>query len=334
MKKISVTIATYKRHEFLKLMLNSLANQSLEKSQYEILICDSHSGWETDNAVTEISEEHPELNIRHIHTANILAAKRNLGIREAKHEIVIFLDDDCLMEKDFLEKHKKHFDADNKKCEEKLIICGEVRFPKEWASHSNYYRFRDEEGFYFDETPNLNLDYRTIIVMNMSFMKDVFIQNIHNVNENFVGYGMEDQELGWRLEKAGFKIIGSDARVYHHEMSKNIEGYGKKIFHTARDGAATLLKECPDAFKNIKVLKIIDPDFPHESKFHSCLYKFIRYVIFNKLFFSIFLKWVNLTDRISFLYSKKAYRYILANYYIAGATQRGIGKPTEGNWYT
>jgi glycosyltransferase involved in cell wall biosynthesis len=334
MKKISVTIATHKRHNFLKKMILSLANQTLNKSEYEILICDSNSGTETNEVIEEIRCVCPQLDLRHIHTVNILAAKRNLGIRESKYEIIIFLDDDCLMERDYLERHRAYFDNDSINDRSMKIACGEVRFPKEWIKKSNYYKFRDEEGFNFKKSHSQKLDFKTIVVMNMSFLKQQFVDNVYGVNENFIGYGMEDQELGWRLEKAGFEILGTDARVFHHEMSNDIQGYGKKIFHTARDGAATLLNECPEAFKAINKLKLIDPDYPFNSILTLFVYRCARKIIFNKLLQSVFVKWVALTEKIPYLYSKNIYRYILANYYIAGANERGRCKPSENNWYS
>jgi glycosyltransferase involved in cell wall biosynthesis len=329
--KISVTIATYKRPAVLAKIINILKDQTLDYNNYEVIICDSHSCNETAEMIKRVKKNNPRFDISHVHTRNILAAKRNIGISSAKYSIVLFMDDDCIPSKsDYLEQHLAFFEDENATFS---IMCGDVRFPQEWIKSSNYYRFRDEEGFYISNNEKVTLDFRTIVVMNMSFRRDKFLEKIGNVNEKFIGYGMEDQELGWRLQEAGFKIYGMGAMIFHNELSAGIEGYGKKIFHTARDGAATLLKENPDAFKNINVLKLIDNDYPIDSQISLYLYKFIRFIIFNRILSLILVKWVEATDKIPIFYSKVIYRYILANYYIKGVRQRSAVKATESDWY-
>lgn len=332
-RKISVTIATYKRDDFLRKMLEVLANQTIQRHEYEIIICDSENSDQTRRLISEVRAEFSDLDIRHILSPNILAAKRNAGIREAKYDIVIFLDDDCMVGQDYLERHRKYFSSDRYGMGARTIFCGEVRFPSEWVSKSNYYRFRDAEGFYFEKSPDIELDFRTIVVMNMSFLRSEFVEAVGRVNESFVGYGMEDQELGWRITKAGFKVIGIDARVVHYENSQGIRGYGKKIFHTARDGATTLLREAPDAFRSIKILKAIDRDYPHRSLVEAYFYRLIRFVIFRKLLLTLACKAADYIEYKPRLYSKRLYRYILACFYALGVLERDRVKASEFDWY-
>jgi len=86
---ISVTIATYNRPHLLKKCLNALAKQTLDAGLFEIIICDSHSKEETGNTIIKFCEKNPTLKVSHLHTKNILAAKRNLGIKAAKGNIVL-----------------------------------------------------------------------------------------------------------------------------------------------------------------------------------------------------------------------------------------------------
>ena len=106
---ISVTIATFNRCGLLEKSLTALANQTLSSSFFEIIICDSYSCDGTDEMVRIFSEKHPELKIKHVHANNVLAAKRNLGIRESSGEVVVFFDDDCVAEPDCLTKYNYLF---------------------------------------------------------------------------------------------------------------------------------------------------------------------------------------------------------------------------------
>jgi glycosyltransferase involved in cell wall biosynthesis len=330
--KISVTIATYKRPVVLAEIINMLQNQTLDYTNYEVIICDSHSCSETAEMIKYVKKNNPKFDISHLHTRNVLAAKRNLGISSAKYSIVLFMDDDCIPSKsDFLERHLALFEDEDAAF---LIMCGEVRFPQEWMKSSNYYRFRDEEGFYISNNEKVTLDFRTIVVMNMSFRRDKFLEKIGSVNEEFIGYGMEDQELGWRLQDSGFKICGMGATILHNELSAGIDGYGKKIYHTAKDGAATLLRVCPDAFSKIRVLRLIDKQYPFTSKIEMYFFNFARLLIFQSIFYKIARKFALMTDNMPALYFKFIYRYILACDYILGVRDRDkkIINPENG-WY-
>lgn len=330
--KISVTISTYKRPFVLSKIINKLENQTLDYDDYEVIVCDSNSCKETAEMIKCVKNNNPSFDISHVHTRNVLAAKRNMGISTAKYSVVLFMDDDCIpADADYLEQHLRCFEDENAAFS---IMCGEVRFPQEWIKTSNYYRFRDEEGFYISNNEKVPLDFRTIVVMNMSFRRDKFLQNIGYVNEEFVGYGMEDQELGWRLELSGFKIYGMGATILHNELSAGVEGYGKKIYHTARDGAATLLRVCPEAFAKIRTLKIIDKQYPFVTKLEMRLFHLSRFLMFTSFGFKITKKFAQMTDNIPLLYSKSVYRYILACYYILGVRDRDakLSNPDNG-WY-
>jgi glycosyltransferase involved in cell wall biosynthesis len=330
--KISVTISTYKRPLVLAKIIEALQDQTLDYSDYEVIICDSNSCAETTEMIKDVKKNNPSFDISHVHTRNILAAKRNIGILSAKYSVVLFMDDDCIpVDANYLERHLTGFEDENAAF---TIMCGEVRFPREWINTSNYYKFRDQEGFYISKNEKVRLDYKTIVVMNMSFRRDKFLENIGYVNEDFIGYGMEDQELGWRLQESGFEIIGMGATIYHNELSPGIEGYGKKIYHTARDGASTLLRVCPSAFKGINVLKLIDEQYPHASRWNSLIFKVGRKLLFPQIFFNLSLKVALLIERRPNIFVKPLYRYILAHYYIKGVSDRGMGLvDTNKGWY-
>lgn len=330
-----MTVATYNRCSLLKRALEALADQTLDRGAYEIIVCDSRSSDGTDVMMAKYAKAHPDLTVRHLHTKNILAAKRNAGIAAAKNEIVIFLDDDCIAEKDFLKKYHMLFNRKDDGLSH-VVYCGEVRFPDEWASRSNYYRYRDAEGFSVDDIKSKKtLDFRTIVVMNMAFLKSSFMQFIGGVNERFVGYGMEDQDLGWRIQRAGFEMRMCDARVYHHEPSGNILGYRKKIFHTARDGVTTLLRVNMDAAKAIHTLRVVDKDYPHGSVVRAAFWACVRRIAFHNWLANSLARFLIATDRYPHLYVPLLYKYVLACGYIAGAHARSRREPrSTADWYS
>lgn len=329
---ISVTIATYKRCELLEKSLNALANQSISSDLFEIIICDSLSNDGTEEMVIRFSKKFPKLRIKHLHTKNILAAKRNLGIKESSGQIVVFFDDDCVADINCLYEYKKLFSNNSDRY---IIYCGEVRFPPEWVSESNYYKFRDSRHFGSGRRKDLKeLDFKTIVVMNMAFNKAEFIEKIGTVDESFVGYGCEDQDLGWRLQNEGFVIKRSESLVFHYEPSGTIIGYSKKLFHTARDGMVTLLKKNPAAALALGMkFRLLDLDSPGLTLIEKTFYGVIRKAFFNSFFEYIASFVLMKVDRIKFFYFPSLYKYVLACAYVRGTKARRNMMMDSNNWY-
>lgn len=333
MIKLSVTIATYNRYFLLEKVLSSLANQTLGASLYEIIVCDSHSSDATAEVLNDFTEKFPSIKIVHAHTKNVLSAKRNLGIDRAKGEVVIFLDDDCIPEKGFLEKYYAYF-YDIYSNEKHLILCGEVRFPEDWVKSSNYYRFRDSRHFGRDVSDHvLQLDFKTIVVMNMAFRKSEFIDKIGKVNEGFKGYGCEDQDLGWRLEESGFIIRACKSKIWHYELSGDIEGYSRKMYHTARDGVTNLIKLNSPAFLSIRPLSYMDSRYPVKSSFKALLFSSFRVLVFNDFLARFFSRFLKITDKNNFFYIPLFYRYVLGYAYLRGVKDSKNKKVVDDDWY-
>lgn len=96
---VSVIIPTYKRTDFLKLTLESVASQSFQ--DFEILVIDD--GTPTDsNAV--LCEKFDKVKYIKIENSGGPAKPRNVGIREAKGKYIAFVDDDDLWMPTKLEK--------------------------------------------------------------------------------------------------------------------------------------------------------------------------------------------------------------------------------------
>lgn len=90
---ISVIICTYNRAALLQTAIQSVCEQSLDQSQYEVLIIDNHSTDTTRLVVEAFFERWP--NVRYFFEATQgLAYARNRGWQEAKGEYVAYLDDD------------------------------------------------------------------------------------------------------------------------------------------------------------------------------------------------------------------------------------------------
>jgi glycosyltransferase involved in cell wall biosynthesis len=319
-EKASVIVSTFNRCAILKNVLYSLNEQTIPSDRFEIIVCDSHSGDGTREMIDDFKRV-AKHTFFHGHTTNNIGAKRNMGIKKASHNIVILLDDDCVPESNFVASHVENFHTLGVGI--RRIYCGEVRYPTKFVASSNYYRFRDSRHFGYSKPYSYpaSLDYKTIVTMNMCFEKDLFLSEVGGVDESFVGYGAEDQELGWRLQEQGYEILPCPARIAHFETTGSISAYGSKIMRASRDGMNTLLRVNPEAAFGISALRKLDPAFPNrslvEKTISSLVYLFIRLHLH-----SLMERVLNKTDHISWLYFPALYRILMGAYYVQGIYQR------------
>ncbi len=92
--KISAIVCTYNGASMLPGALDSLINQSLPTDQYEVIVIDNAS---TDGTRAVVEEYARRSNIlRYVYEPNQgLSRARNRGIKEARSEILAFIDDDA-----------------------------------------------------------------------------------------------------------------------------------------------------------------------------------------------------------------------------------------------
>lgn len=97
---VSVVIPTYNRARELEVALSSVRNQSYE--HWEALVVDNHSTDHTREVIGRANDRR----FRYFEIANngVIAASRNLGIRQAIGEFVAFLDSDDYWKRDKLER--------------------------------------------------------------------------------------------------------------------------------------------------------------------------------------------------------------------------------------
>lgn len=104
--KTSVIIPTYNRKDDLVFCLDSLKNQELKPD--EILIVDDSSNNDIKNYILEITFEFQNININLIYVRNnkgrSLTKARNLGVKKSTGDIIIFLDDDVILESEYIKK--------------------------------------------------------------------------------------------------------------------------------------------------------------------------------------------------------------------------------------
>ena len=211
MKFISVIIPTYYRYEYLSDLLKQLCSQTI--SPLEIIIADQ----------TPLKDRPPEFyrqfDNKIIKVIDVdkpsLTMPRNIAVREAKGDILLFLDDDIVIGNDFVESHIKVME------EERVdVVNGAVtlkdKLPEEYPWDV---RGMDPVRFFL-AAPNYRWEGMMLGVSscNASIKKDIFMA-VGGFDENLPR--MVDFELGYRLFRYGAKIYFS-----YKPFARHLRGSG------------------------------------------------------------------------------------------------------------
>ncbi|MCK4256747.1 glycosyltransferase family 2 protein [candidate division WOR-3 bacterium] len=196
----SVIMPSHNRGELLEYSLVYLLNQTVDN--YEIILIDDASTDGTDKIISKIKDFTPHQSqawcgarkskLRYIklkHQSGPYVA-RNIGIKEAKGNIIIFTDSDVLAHPRFVEDHIKIH-----KRYDKIILQGMVHHIK----HPGWFSFR----FYF---PNA-IFFGLFVSQNTSVHRNYMLE-VGGFDENLGGLiGFKDIEVGLRLQKIGLKYL-------------------------------------------------------------------------------------------------------------------------------
>lgn len=139
--KVTVLITTYMRARLLERCIHSALKQDYE--DFEILIIDDGSTDGTQDLLKEFKRQHP--NILDYRTKKInagLVDSRNLGVQNAKGEVISFLDDDDYwLNNDVISKQVRSFIPKSIVCGSVITSAGQVlteALPQDWRSQLVY----------------------------------------------------------------------------------------------------------------------------------------------------------------------------------------------------
>ena len=109
---LSIIICTYNREKYIGPLLDSIAKNDYPTTDYEIVLVDNNCTDNTREVCEQFAAAHKEVAFRYvIESEQGLSAARNKGIKEAKGDIIIYVDDDALVDSDYIRIYAEHFAA-------------------------------------------------------------------------------------------------------------------------------------------------------------------------------------------------------------------------------
>lgn len=110
--KVTVAICTHNRAKDTGEAIESVLAQSFAQDQIETVVVDNRSADNTAEVVGKLAELHGS-RVRYIHESELgLSVARNRAIREAKGEFILFLDDDALASRLWVQHIVDVFESD------------------------------------------------------------------------------------------------------------------------------------------------------------------------------------------------------------------------------
>jgi len=318
---VSIVIPTYNNAAILRKTLCALGNQTYPGDQYEIIVVDDAS---TDGTDALFASPAPFGGAKYIRLPRNVgdAAARNVGVQATSGDILIFLDADNVPCRAFVEEHVKvHLQGTD------VFVLGNSRMVKHLVSESQFIRYVDSRQIgarMARRRPPVdpsNLPYWAFQNANASLKREQW-ERVGGYDDTLTGYGGKDDELGYRLQQCGYRLVfARDAiscHIHRHTLNRACRNY----FEMARSNYQIIKRKHPDFFERcpFKYLESVDM---HRDSFRVVLSKVLVQSVLRRWVAHLLKKVADALDEASgVLLPSPAYQYILAFYYLQGVRAR------------
>ena len=213
MVKISVIIPLYNAEKYIEECIKSIIEaEPLDK---EIIIVNNNSKDKGPEIVSKFKEVKLIQEIK-----KGPSAARNRGIKESTGDILLFLDDDLVIDKNYILEITKTFDQDKK-----ILAVGGIAHSydrKSIISLSHEVRLMG-----YSPSKQGIFEVKTIPTMTFSTLKKI-IDEVGAFDENLMG--AEDYDICLRIRKKGYKCVMNSKAIVYHRNPTNLNSLTGRWF--------------------------------------------------------------------------------------------------------
>lgn len=253
MKLVSVIIPTYNRAEMVCECIDSILESTYK--ELEVIVVDNNS---TDNTISKLNDKfynEPRVEVLELDENLMAAGGRNEGIKVAKGDYILFVDNDNLVNKDMIEILVQEMENDDK-----IGLTGPLSLNKYsgnaiWLASGDYHFFSSRpKTLYAGKKPSevqLKKKYETCYSPNIMMVSRKAIEDVGGFDKSYFAM-YEEADFGYRIKKAGYvQYIITDARTNHLNYVTGDEqeklrvlgiGFPERAYHYAKNRTVFMRK--------------------------------------------------------------------------------------------
>ena len=217
---ITAIICTYNRAKYLGPLLESIAANDSDKSKYEIVLVDNNCTDNTRSVCEEFAKAHKDVQFNYcVETEQGLSAARNKAIKEAKGDILVYIDDDALVDTWYLRTIAEYMSAhpEISAVGGPIIPLYETAEPK-WMTRftkellCGYLYFGDKERTFPGERypGGGNAAYRAEVFQKVGLFNTALGRKGNNL------MGAEEKDIFDKMKSQGMRFMYLPKMILHH----------------------------------------------------------------------------------------------------------------------
>ena len=215
--EIGVIVSSYQRPAHLMRTLTSIELQQGVEGKFEVVISDDGSEDETAELVQAFADrvDFPVTFVTHPHDGFQLARCRNEGAAASQARYILFVDGDCILPPDHLAEHLRRREVgvvmggDCVRLDEEpsdqvtLDTLRQGLFPATPRAEKRRMRSQARKAWFYNLIGHATKP--KLIGNNIGIWWDDY-QQLNGYDQNFVGWGCEDDDLRLRAHRSGLKV--------------------------------------------------------------------------------------------------------------------------------
>ena len=239
----SIIVINWNGVQHLPVCLNALRKQTV--SNFEVIVADNASH---DDSLQLLARDYPEVKVVALPENRGFTGGNNAGIRAARGEIIILLNNDTEVDAHWLEEILAAFERHP---EAGLIASKMKLFDRRDTFHTagDFYRLDGIPGnrgvWETDRGQYDREEYAFSACGGSAAYRKSMLDQIGLLDEDFF-YSCEDIDLAWRAQLAGWKCVYAPKAIVYHKLSAT-GGGATASFYDGRNFIYVIAKDYPSS---------------------------------------------------------------------------------------